>query len=274
MVGQVAEGNTERVGGIDIRPPSYITFEEYLDWRKENSIREHWRDRAAGSNEAVENDALSPKFAVNSDAFKDIFGGGSVEIRPNGTALLDLGAEFNRNGNPSLPIRQQRTGNFRFDQNIQLNVVGKIGEKLRLNANWDTQATFDFENQLKLEYTGTEDEILQKIEAGNVSLPLASSLIQGGQNLFGIKMAMKFGPLLVTTVASQQKGRTNTVTATGGAQVTEFKKKAIEYDEYRHFFLSHWFRSRYEEALRTRPNINSPVTITRVEVWVTNNNSS
>ncbi len=264
----------ERVGGIDVRPPSYVSFEDYLKWRKQNSIADHWRDRAAGSNEATENSALAPKFAVNSEAFQDIFGGGSVEIRPNGTALLDLGAEFNRNGNPSLPIRQQRTGNFRFDQNIQLNVVGKIGEKLRLNANWDTQATFDFENQLKLEYTGTEDEIIQKIEAGNVSLPLSSSLIQGGQNLFGIKLQMKFGPLLVTTVASQQRGRTNSVTATGGAQITEYKKKAIEYDEYRHFFISHWFRSRYEEALRTRPNINSPITITRMEVWVTNNNSS
>lgn len=264
----------EKVGGIDIRPPSYITMKEYLEWRKKNSIGDHWRARAAGSNEMIENSALAPKFAVNSEAFKDIFGGGSVEIRPNGTALLDLGAEFNRNGNPSLPIRQQRTANFRFNQNIQLNVVGKIGEKLRLNANWDTQATFDFENQLKLEYTGTEDEIIQKIEAGNVSLPLTSSLISGGQNLFGVKMAMRFGPLTITSIASQQKGRTSSVTATGGAQVTEFSKKAIDYDEYRHFFLGHYFRSRYEYSLRGRPNINSPITITRVEVWVTNNNSS
>lgn len=264
----------EQVGGINVRPPSYITMDEYLKWRKEHSIRDHWHDRALGSNEAIENSALAPKFAVNSEAFKDIFGGGSVEIRPNGSALLDLGAEFNRNANPSLPIRQQRTANFRFDQNIQLNVVGKIGEKLRLNAKWDTQATFDFENQLKLEYTGTEDEIIQRIEAGNVSLPLTSSLITGGQNLFGVKMQMKFGPLLITSIASQQRGKTQSVNATGGAQVTEFKKKAIEYDEYRHFFLNHWFRSRYEYALRGRPNINSPVTITRVEVWVTNNNSS
>lgn len=264
----------EQVGGVNVRPPSFISNEDYMEWRKNNSIQDHWRARAAGSNEFIENSALAPKFAVNSDAFKDIFGGGSVEIRPNGTALLDLGAEFNRNGNPSLPIRQQRTGNFKFNQNIQLNVVGKIGEKLRLNANWDTQATFDFENQMKLEYTGTEDEILQKIEAGNVSLPLTSSLIQGGQNLFGIKMAMRFGPLTITTIASQQKGKTQSVNATGGAQVTEFRKKAIDYDENRHFFLGHWFRSRYEYALRTRPNVNAPITITRVEAWVTNNNSS
>ncbi|MEM6270614.1 MAG: cell surface protein SprA [Bacteroidota bacterium] len=264
----------EEVGDIDIRPPSHISLEEYLQWRRENGVEEFWQERSLSSNDFVDGGALAPKFAVNSEAFRDIFGGGSVEIRPNGTALIDLGAEFNRSQNPSLPIRQQRNANMRFDQQIQLNVVGKIGEKLRLNANWDTQATFDFENQLKLEFTGTEDEIIQKIEAGNVSLPLNGSLISGGQNLFGIKVAMKFGPVLVTSIASQQKGRTQAVTATGGAQVTEFRKKGNEYDENRHFFLSHFFRNRYEYALQGRPNINSPITITRVEAYITNNNSA
>ncbi|HEX2900337.1 MAG TPA: cell surface protein SprA, partial [Bacteroidia bacterium] len=227
----------ERMGGINVRPPSHITMRQYLDWRKKNTMRDHWRERSGGSNVISANNPLDFKFATNSAALKDIFGGGSVEIRPNGTALLDIGGEFNRSQNPSLPIRQQRTGNLRFDQQIQLNVVGKIGEKLRLNANWDTQATFDFENQIKLEYTGTPNEILQKIEAGNVSLPLNGSLISGGQNLFGIKTALKFGPLMVTTVASQQKGKTQAVTATGGAQVTEFRKRGDEYDYNRHFFL-------------------------------------
>ncbi len=264
----------ERTGGINVRPPSHISMRQYLDWRKNNTIRDHWRERSTGNNTISANNPLDFKFATNSDALKDIFGGGSVEIRPNGTALLDIGGEFNRSQNPSLPIRQQRTGNLKFDQQIQLNVVGKIGEKLRLNASWDTQATFDFENQLKLEYTGTPNEILQKIEAGNVSLPLNGSLISGGQNLFGIKTALKFGPLMVTTIASQQKGKTQAVTATGGAQVTEFRKRGDDYDYNRHFFLSHYFRSRYEFALKGRPNINSPVTITRIEVWITNNNSS
>lgn len=264
----------EKVGDIDIHPPSHITMDQYLQWRRENGVQEYWRDRALSQSDFVDGGALAPKFAVNSEAFRDIFGGGSVEIRPNGTALIDLGAEFNRSQNPSLPIRQQRNGNMRFDQQIQLNVVGKIGEKLRLNANWDTQATFDFENQLKLEFTGTEDEIIQKIEAGNVSLPLNGSLISGGQNLFGIKVAMKFGPVMITSIASQQKGKTQNVTATGGAQVTEFRKKGNEYDENRHFFLSHYFRSRYQHALKGRPNINSPITITRVEAYITNNNSA
>lgn len=263
----------EQVGGFDIRPPSYITMAEYLKMRREQGIRDYFNERSANTTATTGGGILDPQFPLP-EGLKDIFGGGAVEIKPNGTALLDLAAEINRMENPSLPIRQQRTANFRFDQQIQLNVVGKIGEKLRLNANWDTQATFDFENQLKLNYSGSEDEILQKIEAGNVSLPLNGSLIQGGQNLFGVKVAMKFGPLTVTTIASQQKGKTKTLTATGGSQVTEFEKKGNEYDEYRHFFLAHYFRNRYETALKSPPNINSPITITRVEVYITNNNSS
>lgn len=264
----------ERMGGVNLHPASHITMKQYLDWRKQNTLRDHWRERSSGNNVITANNPLDFKMATNSDAIKDIFGGGSVEIRPTGTALLDIGGEFNRSQNPSLPIRQQRTGNLRFDQQIQLNVVGKIGEKLRLNANWDTQATFDFENQIKLEFTGTPNEIIQKIEAGNVSLPLNGSLISGGQNLFGIKTALKFGPLMVTTVASQQKGKTQSVSATGGAQVTEFRKRGDDYDYNRHFFLNHFFRSRYEHALKGRPNLNSPITITRMEVWITNNNSA
>lgn len=263
----------EKVGGIDVRPPSYITMEEYLELRRDRGMDEYWDNKSQNST-MVQNKGLLPSVPLP-NGIKNIFGDGPVEIRPNGSALIDLGAEFNRMMNPSLPLRQQRTGNFRFDQQIQLNVVGKIGSKLRLNANWDTQSTFEFENQINLKYSGSEDEILQLVEAGNVSLPLNGSLINGGQNLFGIKTAFKFGPLTVTTVASQQKGKTQTVTATGGAQVTNFEKKTNEYDEYRHFFLSHYFRSRYEAALANLPVINSNgLQVTRIEVWITNNNSA
>ena len=263
----------EQVGGIDIRPPSYITLDEYLEWRQQHSIRDYFKDNMVGS-EAAEKQGLIPSIDVNSPAFKDIFGGGSVEIRPNGSALLKFALEVNRMENPNFPVRQQRTTNFLFDQQIQLNVTGKIGEKLRLNANWDTEATFDFENQFKVEYNGFEDEIIKKIEAGNVSLPLKGSLIQGGQNLFGVKVATQWGPLTVTTIASQQKGKQESINIKGGALETPFEKRANEYDENRHFFLSHTFRNNYENALSRLPAINSGLQITRLEVWITNNNSS
>ena len=264
----------ERVGNYDIRHPSYITREDYAAYRQDKSIKDYWQQRNATVDEVLPQ-GLKLGINVNDPKFKDIFGGGSIEIRPNGTALLEFSGDINRMKNPALPIRQQRTANFNFDQQIQLNVVGKIGEKLRLTANWDTQATFDFENQIKVEYTGTEDEIIQKIEAGNVSLPLRGSLISGGQNLFGVKAALKFGPLIVTTVASIQRGKTKSITTEGGSQVTEYQMLANDYDNDRHFFLAQHFRNRYDYANSSLPNINSGYSFTgRIEVWKTNSNNA
>ncbi len=262
----------ERVGNTDISRPSYISADDYRKWRMKNSMRDYWKTKTGESGD--ENNALKLGIDVNSPFFTDIFRGKSVEIRPTGTALLDFSGNFNRMQNPSLPVRQQRTANFNFDQQIQMNVVGKIGEALQLNANWDTEASFDFENQFKIQYKGTEDQILQSIDAGNVSLPLKGSLIQGSQNIFGVKTALKFGPLLITTVASQQKGKTQSLTIENGAQVTNYEKKIDDYDDNRHFFLAHHWRSRYEKALERLPNINSGYTFTRIEVWITNLNNS
>lgn len=264
----------ERVGGQDVKRPSQVSLKDYIDYRRKKSMGKYWRERAVASSEDTPGGLNLLSTNVKNEKFKHIFGSDEVSIRPTGQALLEFSGDVNRMRNPSLPVRQQRTGNFNFDQQIQLNVVGKIGEKLRLNANWDTEATFDFENQFKIGYTGTEDEIVQKVEAGNVSLPLKGSLIQGGQNLFGVKVGLKFGPLLVTSIASQQKGKTQEITVEGGAQVTEYEKEGDQYDVNRHFFLAHHFRERYDQALANLPNINSGYNITRVEVWITNTNSA
>jgi cell surface protein SprA len=151
-----------------------------------------------------------------------------------------------------------------------MNVVGSIGDKLKLGTNFNTLANFDFQNQLKLGHTGSEDDILQKIEAGNVSLPLRSTLIQGSQSLFGLKTELRFGRLNVTALASQQKSRRQNLQIQGGTQLQTFDVTVDNYDENRHFFLSHYNRGQYETALRNLPAINSLMQITRMEVWVTN----
>src|SRR5690606_3923886 len=145
--------------------------------------------------------------------------------------------------------------------------------RLQVTANYDTESTFDFQNQIKLEYTPTEDDIIQKIEVGNVSMPLNSSLIQGAQSLFGVKTQLQFGKTTITGVFSEQKSETRTVTAEGGATITDFELFALEYDDNRHFFLAHYFRDNYDRALGLYPFINSNVQITRMEVWTTNRTS-
>lgn len=119
--------------------------------------------------------------------------------------------------------RNRRTFTFDFDQRISMSLQGKVGTRLNVTANYDTESTFAFQNLIKLEYTPTEDDIIQKIEVGNVSFPLSNSLVRGAQSLFGVKMQLQFGKTTVTGIFSEQKSQTKTVTAEGGGTVQDFE---------------------------------------------------
>jgi cell surface protein SprA len=146
-----------------------------------------------------------PPLKMKGEAFDIIFGGDEINIRPQGSAELSFGVNISKYDNPVLPIKQRRVTTFDFQQRINLNLVGQIGDKLKLTIAQNTEATFNFQNNVKIEYTGYEDEIIQKIEAGNVSLPLNTTLIQGSQSLFGIRSDLRWGRLTVNTI--QGKGR-------------------------------------------------------------------
>jgi len=270
----------QKFGNINYRPPSYLSFDEYQDYEAKKSMNDYWKEIRNNAEESEDDgtgsggSSFRPSINVESEGFDRIFGGNTIEIRPNGAAELIFGVNSSKTENPAIPVNQRRITVFDFRQNIQLNVIGNIGDKLKIQTNYNTQATFDFENQMKLEYTGYEDEIIQKIELGNVSLPLQSSLIRGSQSLFGVKTQLKFGRMTVTSVYSQQKSERREVNTEGGAQEVEFDISADDYEAYKHYFLSHFFRDIYEKALSNTPIINSSVNITRVEVWITNTNFS
>ncbi|MEZ4964726.1 MAG: cell surface protein SprA [Saprospiraceae bacterium] len=268
---------TEKIGDEFYRAPTYMTFEEYVNWRDRKQQEEYF-DRLQGvtlsgdrSSSGIE-DPIA-KFDVKTSLIDRLFGGTNVDIRPQGNINLTFGFDYQKIQNPILTLRQQRTGNFDFDMDINMSASGKIGEKLNLNFNYNTQATFDFDNQMKINYDTknfSEDEIIQNIEAGNVSMPLRSNLIKGAQNLFGVKTEMKFGHLRTTLLAAQQRSRQQSLTVQGGSQVQTFERPIDEYDENRHFFLSHWNRNEFEPALECLPVPISQFTVTRMEVWITN----
>jgi cell surface protein SprA len=268
---------TEKIGDDYYRPSTYLNFEEYLDLRQKQEERAYF-DRLSGvsSGEGGVN-ALDPiaQIDVRENLLERLFGGTEVDIRPQGNIDLTFGVDYTRVDRPDLTERQRRQGGFDFDMNINMNVTGKIGEKLNLTTNYNTNATFNFDNQIKLDYNsddfaGGEDAILQKIEAGNVSLPLRGSLIQGAQSLFGLKTELKFGHLRLTAIASQQKSQQENIQIEGGSQVQEFEVTADEYDENRHFFLTHYNRDNFERALQNLPQINTLFKIKKLEVWITN----
>lgn len=261
----------EKVGDLDYRPPTYLTLAEYLEWSSKEQENDFFKERKDEGIAGADMDPIDRYAAEIKSALIDrLFGGTTVDIRPNGSIDLTFGADFQEVDNPLLTEIQRRNGGFNFDMAIKMDVIGKIGDKMQLSTNYNTLATFDFDDQIKLEYSGFEDDIIQKIEAGNVSMPLKSSLIQGSSSLFGIRTDLQFGRLSVSAVASQKKSRRQQVKIEDGAQIQEFEVTADMYDENRHFFLSHYNRDAYEDALIELPNIQSLFKITRIEVWVTN----
>lgn len=262
----------EKIGDINFRPTSSMTFDEFSSYQEEEMLNDYWRERSLGldGESAVSGRSLIPPLYV-SPAFDRLFGGSFVEIIPNGFVTLDFGARFTKNENPNIPVRSQRYSSFDFKPQINMNAVGKVGEKLAVTANFANNNSFDYQNDLKVEYTGYEEEIIKKIEIGNVSMPVNNSLITGAQNLFGIKTQLQFGHLYVTSVASTQRGTSESITVSGGkGQRQEFEVRSSDYDENRHFFLGHFFRDNYERWLGGLPNFNSGVNVTRVEVFVIN----
>lgn len=264
-----------RLGGFSISYPLVLTPEEYQDLVFKEEMKNYFKDkidaadgRKEGSEEKQKN--LLPSFYVNSGLFETIFGGNVIEIIPQGSVEMDLGILFSKQDNPAFSPKNRSNFTFDFNQRISLSMLGKVGENLQITANYDNQSTFDFQNQIKLEYTPNEDAIIQKIEVGNISMPLNSSLIQGAQSLFGVKTELQFGKTRITGVFSEQKSEARSIVAQGGNAVQDFDVFALEYDEDRHFFLAHYFRDNYDKALAQYPFINSNVQITRVEIWVTN----
>ncbi len=267
----------ESVGDFDINYPVVLTPEQYFELVRKEQMKSYFKEKIdaftgkkAGSEEARKN--LLPNFYVNSSFFESIFGGNTIEVIPQGSVAMDLGVLWQKNDNPALSPRNRTNLSFDFDQRISLSLLGKVGERLQVTANYDTEATFDFQNLVKLDYTPTEDDILRKIEIGNVNMPLNSSLITGAQSLFGVKTQLQFGKTTVTAVFSEQRSQNNTVVAQGGGTLNEFALTALDYDEDKHFFLAQYFRDNYDRALTNYPFIQSQVQITRLEVWVTNRN--
>lgn len=267
----------ERMGDVNYRPATTMSAEEFRHYQERQMLKEYWQARSRaldGESPLSDRDKFAPKIFI-SPVLDRIFGGSYIELIPRGFVTLDFGASFQRISNPQIPIRQQRNGGFEFDQQINMNVTGKVGEKLAVTANFDNNNSFDFQNNMKVEYTGFKEDILKKLEIGNVSLPLNNTLIQGAQNLFGIKAQMQFGKLNVTTIASTQRGKASSIEIPGGnsGQGRPFEIIASNYDENRHFFLGQFFRDNYSKWIAIPSQVSSGIIIQRVEVYILNRNN-
>jgi len=274
----------EKVGDYYIKTPIYMTPEEYEKYRLRRDMLDYFKSKVAAEkskNSSAKKDLL-PTYYVNSKFFETIFGSNEIKITPTGNINLKLGFIYQNTENPQLSEQNRSSFTFDFDQQINAGIQAQVGNRLKFTAQYDTQSTFDFQNIIKVEFIPPslsdvkygEDGIIQGIEAGNISMPIKNSLINGAQSLFGLKTKLQFGKTNITAVFSQQNSESTTVTAEGGASIQEFELRATDYDNDRHFFLSQYFRENYSKSLQNYPLISSPINITRIELWITNRNAS
>lgn len=261
-----------RLGNIDIGTPFLLTPEQYNSWQFRLSMQRYYRERNMGlitEKEKQPFNILDMNFDLG--PLEKIFGPGGVSLKTQGSVQVSMGIKSNKTDNPSLSLSARRKTYFDFDQKIQATIAASVGNRLKFNMTYNTDATFDFDSKnLKLAYEGEEDDIVKSIEAGNVSMTTGSSLIRGSTALFGIKSKLQFGKLTATALVSQQNSESKTVNTQGGAQTTQFSVNADEYDQNRHYFLAHYFRDNYDRFAARLPYVASGINITRIEVWITN----
>lgn len=260
----------QKIGNHWYRRPRALTFQEYLKYDMKKSKEDFWFRRARDERQQYQYRLLPGKKVEKEDFITKLFGDGKIAFKAQGATDIKMGLRFRRIDNPAVPERYRKHTSFFMDPKFQASISGTVGDVLKMDINYDTEATFDFSNKAKLEYEGNEDAIIQKIEAGNVSLDLQNSLIHGGQDLFGVKADLQFGKLYMSTVFSQQKGQMKTINLRNGSQKRDYTIDAVDYDENRHFFLSKYFRDNYNKVAATLPVFNTDINIVKVEVWITN----
>jgi cell surface protein SprA len=263
----------EKIGNKYYRTPITYTAEEYWQLRGRQAEVDYFKKRA-NTMSLLNRKLIKPKLSLYDNLFNRLFGNGKIEINPQGNVDITAGYQGQNIKNPTLPERARRNGGFDFNMNAQVNVNASIGDKLKFPINYNTLANFGQDNQLKLDYSGIDDEIIKRIEAGAVQFPSRSTFIPGSQQLFGIKTQLQFGKLNITTVLANQKSTRQSVNLQGGASAQVIEFKADEYEENRHFLLGQYFKDNYNKVLEKLPAVTTPVQLLRLEVWVTNRNGS
>lgn len=259
----------EKSGRHYYRTPMTFSMKEFVDLKGKEDEKEYFRKRA-GLLSNLNRRQYKPKFNFVNDWVNRIVGNGKIDIKPNGYVDIGMGYLGQKINNPTLPERSRKNGGLDFNMNSQFQVDANIGDKLRLPINYNTLSNFNFDNQLKLDYRGKDDEVLKIFQAGNTNFTSKGTLIPGAQSLFGLKTQLQFGKLYVTAVLANQRSQRQSLGIQGGSSTQNFIYKADEYEENRHYLMAQFFRNNYNVTMKNLPVVTSLAQILRVEVWITN----
>lgn len=264
----------------EISPPYEIPLDDYLTKRKKQLQYETWDSLSSNYDLAAAlsgmdiarliSQATGLSIPIPPNPLTNIFGKPEINLNVTGDVNLRVGWRFDSQNLGTVSAFGQTQSSPVFSQDIKINVTGGIGDKFKIGTNWNTRNQFEYENLFKMGYEGDDDEIIRLIEVGNVNLPLQSSLIGGGQSLFGVRADFQFGPLFIKTLASQKRGERKFVDVRGGATKQEFQLRAYDWAK-NHFFLDTAYRSIYREYFKYTtpviPQSSGYYRIKEIEVW-------
>ena len=263
----------KRIEGIRSGFPTSLSFSDYAAKQKERAQEENWNQliHEFARRDETSRGLFDLSVAIpggRESAFSSIFGSPEVNLRVNGVASMNVGASIQKSEDPSLPPDQQTRIDPTFEQSLQLNIQGNIGDKLTIQTDWDTERQFDYQNRLSIMYEGYEDEIIKSIEMGNVDMNTGNSLIRGSGALFGVKSVAELGSFRLTSVISQQDGESNVETISGGSQEQPIQLRPADYSDDRHFFMDYYTRQEFENSMANPQQLSQTLQIADVEVWV------
>lgn len=195
-----------------------------------------------------------------------------VDIGRLGRASLQVSGNVNISGKMVFQdqelvrstLNQTQNTALEFDQKQNLNIKGKIGDRITVAMDQDSERSFDWENNIRISYKGHEDDIVQNVEAGNISLSLPATkyVTFSGKNqgLFGVKAISKLGPVDITTIASIEKTKKETSEWEGGGQSSEIEIRDVDWVKNKYFFIHPWFRNGFNSDTSTI-GLSSPIQI-------------
>lgn len=260
---------SERLNDEPLGPVNTLSEEKFREEQFKKDEERYYQQRLQMLGLAKNNTPSIPPMS-REGLFDRLFGNNKINIEPSGNIEMTAGGFYQKRDNPNLLEQNREFFQPDFGLKMNINLVAQIGDKLKLNISNNTVPSLNNQNLQNIEFTGKEDDIIKKIEIGNVNFPLKSSLVTGVQSLMGVKSQLQFGRMWITSVASIQKSIRKSVTVDAGGQTQYFELKADQYEENKNFLLGQYFFNNYNKSLENYPVINSQVIINKVEVWITN----
>ncbi|MBT4068130.1 MAG: cell surface protein SprA [Candidatus Marinimicrobia bacterium] len=221
-------------------------FEKQIKLNREVAFEKAIRDtsKARGSQSQILQDRRGKGIEVIGVDMGNI---GRVSLTARGNVTIKGNLVFQDQELIRSKLSETQNTHLEFDQTQRISVEGKIGDRVSVNVDHDSERDFDWENNIRISYKGEEDDIVQTVDAGNVSLNLPGSQSLMGsanhQGLFGIKTVSKLGPMNITAIASVVNTEKKSLEYKGKSEAQTVKIQDYYYVKNKYFFIHEWFRN-------------------------------